>query len=1419
MTLLRGNRPAPRSLRAARAAACVLALLPLGLVTASRAATGATYVVDQRNPSCLDVGAGSGNPFCTIGAAAKNAVSGDAVTVRQGAYREQVTPPASGTTAAPITFRADPGAAVLGTRNLSDAAGWTTTATNAWSRPYSPLSGTPVAQVFLDGARLAPATGPAATTPGSFYFDSATKVLYVEAPAGGNPGGAHTIEAGEWSYGFNINAKSNIVVDGFGFDSQNVVGVRVTGASSAVVVRNVTATRSGTNGILVDGGSSSVTVDASVVTAAGSSGIKVSGSSGVTIQRSTTNSNLLHGIALAGASNNQVIGNVSHSNRAIATNASAAGIDVNSASSNNVVGGNTAFANQDSGIQVYGASQGNTVVRNLSYRNGDHGFDVNGSTGTRFVSNTSASNTHNGLNVANAANTALADNVVVDNGLASVAPNANFDLDVDSPSATGFTADYDLVWNGAANKAIRFAGTQYARLSDFAAAPAGQEAHGAALDPQFVSAIANDFHLRPTSPGIDAANSAAPGFSPADHDGAAPADDPSVGDTGAGSPTFADLGAYEAAPPAGGPVDRAPGASLFLDPPTGETPPPPPITADASGSSDRSMTGIAGYSFDFGDGTVIGSQAQSKATHQYTAAGSYTVTVTVRDGAGNQSPATRSLTITNRTPRTYTVDGANPACSNLAANPGTAANPLCTMAEGTRRAVAGDTVSVRPGAYREQVTQVQSGVTGFPITYKATAPGVRVLGTQDLSDASKWTPTATSAWSAAFTPVSPTKQVFVDGQRLSAAAGASSTTANSFFHDAAAGRLFVDAGGPNPALGHQIEAGAQTHGFKLWNLHDVVVDGFEIWGQNGDGVSVQAAPNVVVRNSSISMVGIYGVELLGTTSTTVEANKVDRAASVGIKMTNSSASTVRGNTSHDNGSHGIGMLGSTGNLLMGNTLYANLFPAQRIANGIDLNFGSSDNIVQGNIAFGNQDSGFEAYNGSHRNLIARNVSYRNGDHGFDTLGSTQTRYVSNTAYANFNDGFSIEGNSTGTTGVDNVAVDNGLTTNEFDLYVATSATDNSTTGFSFDYGLYWNSVAGTTVVKYNNALYASVGAFSAATGQEAHGLGVDPQFVRTTSNDFRPAATSPLVDSADSRAADFVAADQRGRLPVNHPAVPDTGVGTPAYADRGAYEYDGPVASLATPPPAPLSLTATADASGSIALGSPIASYAFTFGDGAVAGPQSGPTATHTYPRSGVFTVSVRVTDTSGLASNATSQVTVGAPVAALSVSPITGPAPHTVTADASASRDDTAIVSYAFDWGDGTARTGPAAAATAGHKYVRFGTFTVSVTVTDGAGLSSTATKVVTVTDAPPAVTFKASSGILFSASADARGSSDNDGTPIASYTFDWGDGTKTGPQTGATASHGYGKSGNFTVTVTVRDSAGLSSTASAVVRSKFLF
>jgi PKD repeat protein len=88
----------------------------------------------------------------------------------------------------------------------------------------------------------------------------------------------------------------------------------------------------------------------------------------------------------------------------------------------------------------------------------------------------------------------------------------------------------------------------------------------------------------------------------------------------------------------------------------------------------------------------------------------------------------------------------------------------------------------------------------------------------------------------------------------------------------------------------------------------------------------------------------------------------------------------------------------------------------------------------------------------------------------------------------------------------------------------------------------------------------------------------------------------------------------------------------------------------------------------------------------------------------------------------------------------------------------------------------------------------------------------------APTAVlTVTPSSGIApLSVTADASGSTDTDGWPIADYTYNWGDGTASATTTASTRTHSYTRVGTFTVTITVRDTAGLTGTATKQVISQ---
>ncbi len=170
-------------------------------------------------------------------------------------------------------------------------------------------------------------------------------------------------------------------------------------------------------------------------------------------------------------------------------------------------------------------------------------------------------------------------------------------------------------------------------------------------------------------------------------------------------------------------------------------------------------------------------------------------------------------------------------------------------------------------------------------------------------------------------------------------------------------------------------------------------------------------------------------------------------------------------------------------------------------------------------------------------------------------------------------------------------------------------------------------------------------------------------------------------------------------------------------------------------------------------------------------------------------------------------------PVPVLSVSPTSGLAPLTVSATTNGSYDpDGTIASSKINFGDGSAVV---SATSATHQYTIAGTYTVTGTVTDNAGLSASSTVKVTVSSSSTApvaylsLTPTGGTAPLY-ASASTSGSYDPNGT-ITSTQIKWGDGSTTSAASGG---HTYNVAGNYTVTATVTDNSGLSTSTSKALR-----
>ncbi|MCB8977236.1 MAG: PKD domain-containing protein [Ardenticatenaceae bacterium] len=209
------------------------------------------------------------------------------------------------------------------------------------------------------------------------------------------------------------------------------------------------------------------------------------------------------------------------------------------------------------------------------------------------------------------------------------------------------------------------------------------------------------------------------------------------------------------------------------------------------------------------------------------------------------------------------------------------------------------------------------------------------------------------------------------------------------------------------------------------------------------------------------------------------------------------------------------------------------------------------------------------------------------------------------------------------------------------------------------------------------------------------------------------------------------------------------------------------------------------------------------------------------YEVPGTYTVTLTVTDNDGATDSDSLVVTATGtagnqpPTAVLGVFDTTGPAPFTPSFSSSGSSDvDGFIVSYLWDFGDGTTSTLPNPGF--GKTYTVPGTYLVTLTVTDDDGATGSDSVTITVTGSstnqPPTAVIAAtptSGPSPLTVNFNSSGSSDVDGS-IVSYAWNFGDGrTSTQPNPRVR----YNANGVYTVTLIVTDDDGATDMATVVI------
>jgi PKD repeat protein len=221
------------------------------------------------------------------------------------------------------------------------------------------------------------------------------------------------------------------------------------------------------------------------------------------------------------------------------------------------------------------------------------------------------------------------------------------------------------------------------------------------------------------------------------------------------------------------------------------------------------------------------------------------------------------------------------------------------------------------------------------------------------------------------------------------------------------------------------------------------------------------------------------------------------------------------------------------------------------------------------------------------------------------------------------------------------------------------------------------------------------------------------------------------------------------------------------------------------------------DASASSDSDGEITHYQWDFGDGTKA---EGKITQHQYNKPGSYKIKLSVSDNSDVANNRTStsvKIIINSPPIADAGTNKRAAAGDKILFSAAKSYDsDGKIISYQWDFGDGTSGEGVRAY----HAYTSPGDYSVTLSVTDNSATKSqTSTAAIKVhINFPPVAVIKAPSLITINpVQFDASQSYDSDGK-ILQYFWSFGDG-KTG--TGQKIKHSFVKPGSYTVTLKIKD------------------
>jgi hypothetical protein len=428
-----------------------------------------------------------------------------------------------------------------------------------------------------------------------------------------------------------------------------------------------------------------------------------------------------NGVAVAG-SEGITLDRLSFDRPVLSASGTGTAVDVDGASSDVTVSRNWVGAGYAYGARVQPGAARVTVTSNAVITPRQGGIAVSGTIGAEVTSNTVMTPCAPGISLDGQSSGAVENNVVASAPAqqSSVCPAPTAPLyAVSADSAGQVSSDYNVAANGTGASArprpeYSWAGTSYttpAALRD----ATGQGGHD--IDGLNVPTLAAP---NEHSPLIDSADADAPGQLTTDIHGVPRVDDPLVADTGTGTTTRPDRGAFE--------------RHDIITVPNGDTPSPAagiaPFVTSLRTAATSSWGEALTYSIDFGDGDAPATGTPGDPiTHSYTTPGSYRARIAVTDTDGASLTGSYNEAVAGTaTPPTATLSGGADTTTDGQVNAGYARFTIPQPADAWE--VAYRTVTYGDGTQDNLAAGAQQAVHQYPApgTYTATLTQTDRLG-------------------------------------------------------------------------------------------------------------------------------------------------------------------------------------------------------------------------------------------------------------------------------------------------------------------------------------------------------------------------------------------------------------------------------------------------------------------------------------------------------------------------------------------------------------------------------------------------------------------------------------------------------------------------------------------------------------------